>query len=233
LEILMTQKAKRADQRNRSIYLPVEAILERKRKQLPFFEPYETRKLLTDAAAANSGNVSDAAIAEVYSKHCRGQIAKLLRALGCDPNDKQLWPKAFIKLASLHHNVGRLIHLARTRPSAQAWTAKDESILLCGTYALVQTGLSEREAVRTIADSGVFPHYERRPWRRTSGEDLRKARQVALWRKYQRLRKQSKQPGALARQLGLGVTDFEMFLTGLGLPAPSTASSGDKPRTRK
>ena len=35
------------------------------------------------------------------------------------------------------------------------------------------------------------------------------------------------------RQLGIGVTDFEMFLTGLGLPAPSAAPSGDKPRARK
>ena len=36
-----------------------------------------------------------------------------------------------------------------------------DSILLFGVYAMVQTGLSEREAVRTIADAEVFAHHER------------------------------------------------------------------------
>ena len=74
--------------------MPAEDTLEAERKQLPFFEPYETRKLLADAARAHNGNASDAAIAEVYDQHCRAQIAQLLRALGYDPNDKQFWPKA-------------------------------------------------------------------------------------------------------------------------------------------
>src|SRR4029077_401047 len=32
------------------------------------------------------------------------------------------WPKAFIKLATLHHNVGRLVHRQRVPSSAKAWT---------------------------------------------------------------------------------------------------------------
>src|SRR6202023_3798417 len=91
----------------------------------------------------------------------------------------------------------------------------------------------EREAVRTIADAKVFPHYERRPWQRPSGRASRVARQQALWRKYQRLRKQSKGTDPIARQLGIGVTDFEVLLTALGLPVPSVAPIGDKPRARK
>jgi hypothetical protein len=106
-------------------------------------------------------------------------------------------------------------------------------VLLQEVYALVQTGLSERAAVRTIADAKVFPHYERQPGQRPSGQASRGARQEALWRKYQRLRKQSRGPDQIARQLGVGVTNFEIFLTGLGLLAPSVAPSGDKPRARK
>jgi hypothetical protein len=66
-----------------------------------------------------------------------------------------------------------------------------------------------------------------------SGHASRIARQRALWRKYQRLRAQSRGPDPIGRQLAIGVTDFEMFLAGLGLPAPSAAPSGDKPRARK
>ena len=229
----MGSKSKRTDRRSKSVWLPSEDTLDAARKQLPFFEPYETGKLLVDAARANNGVLSDAAISEVYNQHCLAQTAQLLRALGYDPNDKQFWPKAFIKLATLHHNVGRLVHRQRLPSSAKAWTLEDESILLSGVYALMQTGLSERAAVRTIADAKIFPHYERRSFQRPSGRPSRIARQRALWRKYERLRAQSKGPDPIARQLGIGVTEFEMFLTGLGLPVPSATPTGDKPRSSK
>jgi hypothetical protein len=233
--VIMRSKRRRADHRSRSFCLPAEDTLQAERKRLPFFEPYETSKLLADAAIASKGNASDAVIADVYTQHYRAQIAQLLRALGCDPKDQQFWPKAFMKLARLHHNVGRLVHRQRLPAHAnnKAWTVRDESTLLCGVYALVQTGLSEREAVRTIADAKVFPHYEQRSWLRPSGRTSRIARQQALWRKYQRLRERSKGPDPIARQLGLGVTDFEMFLIGLGLPVPRAGLTGDKARARK
>src|SRR6476646_26440 len=153
----MRSKRKRAERRSRSVYLPTEDALEAERKQLPFFEPYETRKLMAEAARTNNGNVSDAAIADVYNKHCRTQTVQLLRALGCDLNDAQVWAKAFMKLARLHHNAGRLVHHLRLPPSAKVWTVEDESALLCAVYASVQGGLSEREAVRRMADAKTFP----------------------------------------------------------------------------
>jgi len=213
--------------------LPAEDTLEAERKQLPFFEPYETRTLLADAARANNGNASDAAIADAYNERCRAQTIQLLRALGCDPSDEQFWPKAFMKLARLHHNVGRLVLRLRLPPNAKAWTVEDESTFLGTVYASVLGGLSAREAVRTIADAEDFPHHERKPSQRPSGRASQIARQQAHWRKYQRLRAQSKGPDRIGRQLGIGVTDFEMILAGLALPAPSAAPSGDKPRARK
>jgi hypothetical protein len=225
----MRSKRKRASRPSRSVCLPVADILEAERKGLPFFEPYDTRKLLADAAKANNGNASDAAIAAVYDQHWCDQMVQLLGALGYDPKDKHFWAKSFLKLARLHHNLGSLVHRQGIPPNAKAWTSEDESILLGGVYALVQTGLSERAAVRTIADAEVFPHYERQSGQRSSGKASQVARQAALWRKYQRLRAQSKGPDAIGRQLGIGVTDFEIFLTGLGLPVPAAAPSGDKP----
>ena len=229
----MRSKRKPAARPSRSVCLPAADVLQAERKGLPFFEPYDTRQLLADAAKANNGNASDAAIAAVYDQHCRDQMVQLLGALGYDRKDKHFWPKSFLKLARLHHNLGSLVHRQGVAPNAKAWTSEDESILLCGVYALVQTGLSERAAVRTIADAKVFPHHERRLGLRPSGQAQRRARQTALWRKYQRLRAQSKGPDPIARQLGIGVTDFEMFLTGLGLPVPPVAPSGDKPRAHK
>jgi hypothetical protein len=38
--------------------------------------------------------------------------------------------------------------------------------------------------------------------------------EAALWRKYQRLRAQSKGPDPIGRQRGIGATDFERLLTG-------------------
>jgi hypothetical protein len=229
----MRSKRKRADKPSRSVYLPEENTLEAERKQLPFFESYDTKTLLADAARANNGNVTDAAIAEVYDQHWQDQAVQLLRALGCDPNDKQLWPKAFMKLAKLHHNVGRLVFRLGLRPHAQAWTVDDESTFLCAVHASVQGGLSEREAVRSIADAKLFPHYERQSSQRRSGHASQIARQQALWRKYQRLRAQSKGPDRIGRQFAIGVTDFEMILAGLTLPVPSAAPSGDKRNARK
>jgi hypothetical protein len=118
---------------------------------------------------------------------------------------------------------------AGSREPSPRW----KSNFLLGVYALVQRGLGEREAVRRIADAKVFPHYERQSSQRPSGHASRIARQRALWRKYQRLGAQSRGPDPIGRQLAIGVTDFEMFLAGLGLPAPSAAPSGDKPRARK
>jgi hypothetical protein len=231
--VIVRSKRERGGQRCRSVCLPAEDTLEAERRLLPFFEPYETRKLLADAARAHNGNTTDAAISEAYNQHCRTQTAQLLRALGGDPNDREFWFKSFMKLARLHHNVGRLVHRLRLPQNAKAWTMEDEAALLLGVYQLVPTGLSEREAVRTIADAEVFPYYERRSSQRPSGRPLRRARQQALWRKYQRLRAQSKEPDPIARQLGIGVTEFEMFLTGFGLPAPSVTPTGDKPRSSK
>ena len=56
---------------------------------------------------------------------------------------------------------------------------------------------------------------------------------AAIAREYQAGRRSSRRPDPIARHFGIGVTDLEMFLTGLGLPAPSAAPSGDKPRARK
>jgi hypothetical protein len=48
----MRSKRKRAKQRSRSVCLPPEDSLEAERRQLPFFEPYETSRLQIAAGYA-------------------------------------------------------------------------------------------------------------------------------------------------------------------------------------
>jgi hypothetical protein len=169
--------------------MPAKSDVELARRKLPIFDPYDTRKLLADARQSSADGSLDEAIDDTYHRHCRTQLAKLLRALGCDPNDANFWRSAFFKLASIHHNVGRLEHRAvRQIRNASSWTPRDEAVLLCGVAALTQLGDSERAAVRSIADSGIFPHHERRPSERLSGQATRNARRDALWQKFQCVR---------------------------------------------
>jgi hypothetical protein len=106
----MRSTSRRTDRRSKAIWLPSQDAINAARKQLPYFEPYDTRKLLADAARTNNGIVTDAAITAVYNQHCRAQMVQLLSALGCDPRDQLFLSKALFKLAKLHHNIGRLVN---------------------------------------------------------------------------------------------------------------------------
>jgi hypothetical protein len=127
----------------------VQSALAGAREKLPFFEPYDTRQLLADAERENNGKATDATLQALYIRRCRVQTAELLRALKCDPHDVQVWAHAFIKLASLHHNVGRLVHRrGGARANAKAWTPNDESLLLLGVAALVSLLCARQESRR-------------------------------------------------------------------------------------
>jgi hypothetical protein len=226
------------------VLIPDSRIREAARRKLPIFPPYDTRGLLADAQRSLAGRSLDEAVIDAYNQRCRSQFVQLLRALGGDPNDANFWQNAFLKLARIHHNLGGLVHRQRSTPAnATAWTAKDEYILLCGVYALTQQGKTEREAIRSIADAGVFPHHERQPSQRLSGHATRvpgrdwrtsdDARRDALWRKYQRLRSNSRGMDSLARPFGIGLSNYETWLTELDSPSPLPRSSGDTGARRK
>jgi hypothetical protein len=106
------------------------------------------------------------------------------------------------------------------RTSAKTWTVEDNSLLLLGLTALVGTGMSLRSAVNFLADEKVFPHHERQPSQRQSGQATRVARRNALWRQFQRLLSQSKEEDdPLARALGIGASEAEDWLTQLDIRA--------------
>jgi hypothetical protein len=217
-------------QKRQRLLVPAKSDVELARRKLPMFEPYDTGRLVADAQQSSADGSLDDRIAKAYNKHCRTQLAKLLRALGCDPNDANFWRSGFIKLARIHHNLGGLVHRpARPTQNASSWTPLDEAVLLCGVTALTQLGDSERAAIRYIADSGIFPHHERRPSERLSGQVTQNARRDALWRKFQRLKRDARhRPDPMADALGQSRSTFEVWLSLLENPPPDIALSGDK-----
>jgi hypothetical protein len=133
VDVMIQSSRKRSGPASRSTLLPSDDALAGAREKLPFFEPYDTRQLLADAERENNCKATDATLQALYIRRCRIQTAELLRALKCDPHDVQVWAHAFIKLASLHHNVGRLVHRrGGARANAKAWMPNDESLLLLG-----------------------------------------------------------------------------------------------------
>jgi hypothetical protein len=97
--------------------LPDDANIAAQRQALPHFDPYDTRQLLVDAearvkAAGSTGKrVSiDEAVIQAHKRLQALQIDELTQAMGLDPSSPNFWRDAFVRLASVDHNVGRLIH---------------------------------------------------------------------------------------------------------------------------
>ena len=224
----------RSARARQQLLMPGADAVEAARQKLPYFEPYDTRKLLADARASLGGSSLDEAVTDTYNKHCRSQVAKLLQALGCDPGDPNFWRNAFLHLARVHHHVGRLVHRRRSgRSNAASWTLRDNTTLLCGVMALVAQGDSERRAINFIADAKVFPHREMMPGRREAWRDTQRARE-ALWQQHQRLRRDARStPDPLARAFALSASDYELWLARLDNPPPKPPSGGDEGGRKK
>jgi hypothetical protein len=194
------------------------------------FEPFDTKELLTQARElAESRNIApNDAVNEVLSAKEKDQLGELLRWLQCDASDENCWRSAFVKLARIHHNVGRLVHRRSANTlSARTWTSEEEAILLISVNRLKERGYSEREAIQLLADTRVardkwvFPHSERRSYERTPKETAR-SREGALWRKYMRLVSDGRATlSPLSRALAPRFeTDLELMLWLLENPMP-------------
>jgi hypothetical protein len=103
--------------RARQALLPDDANIAARRQALPHFDPYDTRQLLVDAEARVKAGGStgqrvslDEAVIQIHKRLQARQIDELTRAMGLDPRSPNFWRDAFVRLAAIDHNVGRLIH---------------------------------------------------------------------------------------------------------------------------
>jgi hypothetical protein len=214
--------------RAREAFIP--AGLEVLRDELQL-EAYDTKELLADArnAVVSLGMSLDNAVKVVRQLNEDEQIKQLLEWLECDPDDPNVWRSAFIKLARIHHSVGRIVHKWSTKPvGRRSWTPEDETILLEGVVKLKGLGCSEREAIRIISEAEVFPHHERRAHERPKGRATLEARTGALWAKLQRIKKNARRGDWLTSGGNTFESTFEWSLYWLENPIPTPPAGGDK-----
>jgi hypothetical protein len=114
----------------------------------------------------------DAAVMTVRARIKAGQARQLMAALGVDPTGPNAYRDAFIRLAEVHHGVGRLVHRwvpgSKRRRKGSLEFAISDSILIDDVRAIVDAdSVSEREAVRRLAkgrnvsESALRQRYQR------------------------------------------------------------------------
>jgi hypothetical protein len=206
------------------LLIPSDADMVSGRAKLHPFDPWDTKELLSEAESIKDKHPSkDAAIKALREARKHQQLVTLLEALGLDPKDQSAGWKAFLSLAEIHYNVGRLVHRPSRKKYEHEWTKKDEYELLYWVGKLVkEDGLSERKAVNAIADEQVFPYHERQIRERHAGTPSKIAQRTALWRQYQRLKPMEnsiRKSQSLERALGIMETEFESYLSSLEIEA--------------
>jgi hypothetical protein len=230
---------KRARRRSkRSILLPSDHIIEAQLAKLPHFEPYDTDQLLADARACahDHGLDLDAAVGVVRYADKKEQAKQLLKALGeewvSEPDDTN-WRRGFVKLAGLHHGLGRIVYRpAGQNSNAQLWTLNADTTLLFEISRLKGQGLSERDAVANIASNPAYaeilPYREQTPGRRGKS---RQRQPAAIRRHLQRLMEDARSvSNPMSRALGQQCESaFETDLWLLTDPP----FSGDKRKRKK
>jgi hypothetical protein len=172
------------------VLIPSDEELELERKKLRKFESWDTKELFSQVnIRKNQYSTRDEAITAVRNERKHQQIIELLALLGIDPTERCAGWKAFIKLAEIHHEVGRVVHrFPQYDAHTKVWTQRNEFELLYWVNEFVNIGWSERAAVYEIADNETFPYLEQFKWERRLGGPSRAARRNALWKKYMRIK---------------------------------------------
>jgi hypothetical protein len=187
------------------------------RYNLPWFEPYRARELQNKASRVAEREGIDVVNAMYVALHEieEQQVEQVLKSLQCDPSTPD-WRSAFFKLARLCCNVGRVRRARGGGSGTRKWTTDYEFLMEMRT--LVRQGLSERGAIRKIANDpaydDVFPTDEQRPGLRVvSRQRPRRGREDALRKRWELLKQRIKSDSKpLERQLGLTTPDYVMSI---------------------
>jgi hypothetical protein len=214
--------------RARQALLPDDARIAARRRALPNFDPYDSGQLRADAdaleqAARDNGEhlTGDEAIGRALYRLQSKQLYELLQAMGVDLRSPNLWRDAFVRLAEIHHNVGRLIYRwtpGKKKNMKSSLNKVAKSVALVREVGeIVSAGVSEREAIRRLAKKRVG----------TVGNQNSKAlqeKEIALERAYFRAKREivsvkdefSKLPPPPVGPRGfLSLSEFEMMLFGI------------------
>jgi hypothetical protein len=187
--------------------LPSEETIKQQQQALPQFQPYDAEELKHDAQTLMEnrklapGLAIDAARSEKEAK----QVQQLLACLGSDPNNPD-WQAAFLALARLYCNVGRLSQrLLGPHLQAQTWTRQADIVLVKEVIRREEELGSERAALEAIAKDATYqkllPYRPQNPGTRGTKRSVRE-RVNALRKRLERI-KQAHRGDSLGRQLGM------------------------------
>jgi hypothetical protein len=156
--------------------------------RLTHFEPHKLDDIVQDArAASEQPDFTVEALLNLRRKNDQ-QIEQLLHEMNLDPKQPDVWQRAFFRLAAVHHGVGGLSTTPprQTNKNARKWTAEQHLIFYQMMQVLLQDGISERGAVKKIAN-------DKEKWRRfpnqgqirpSSTSDGASKRQAAFWARW-------------------------------------------------
>jgi hypothetical protein len=200
--------------RARQALVPDDAHIAAQRQALPNFNPYDTRQLLADAEAlakeagtTGKRTTLDEAVTRAHKRLQARQIDQLTQAMGLDPRSPLFWRDAFLGLAAIDHNVGRLVHMWTPgeknikSPQNKSW----KQIYVKRVDALVErVGDSEREIFKLLARTrGVKGQWRLGP-KVENSEDARargdRAREARLRQAYYRAKRANAPPIETAKE---------------------------------
>jgi hypothetical protein len=205
--------SKRAKKLLHQAVLPADDEVASKREALRVFDPCDTMIFLEDARArTGSGIVTDDAVEQAMHELETDQVQELARAMDLDPQSPDFWKNACIRLAQIHHNVGRLVHRWTPRKGTHKSSLTKKRIILRHVDATMSINagrkdvitqenhkrirwenaatkknkMSERKAIRLLAKSQKLDYRDQMRGRKRNTD---KAREEALRRAYYRAKK--------------------------------------------
>jgi hypothetical protein len=118
--------------------------------RLPNFEPIDFRSLVLAAKKRIGPETIDEKIELQLGERLKEQTEEVLRGIGVDPKHVN-WKSAFMRLANIHHGVGRLVYTPkRTNSNARKWNFEHDSLLLEMLWQLKAEGLERSAAIEKI-----------------------------------------------------------------------------------
>jgi hypothetical protein len=120
-----------------------------------------------------------------------GQVDQLMDALKIDRTRPDRWERAFLRLAAIHHGVGRLKFPKKKEAAPAGGRVDEQDAAFMEEFLLLRRDMSDRAAIRQLA---VDPKYRNRfPYRpkRSYYQANAEPRRIEAFRKrHQKLRSQ-------------------------------------------
>jgi hypothetical protein len=176
--------------------------------RLTKFPPHQLEDLIDGTLGDTAKQISAEVILEIRRRN-EAKLEQLVRELGIDPNHPDVWRRAFLQLAFMHHGIG-VISWVQPRGSnrrAAKWNDEHDLHFYSMMEELMASGLKPMVALREIAkDRDKWSKLAPQPKNFRSEKSDVERRYVTLKKRWQIVRKTASQK-ILLRALGTSSFD--------------------------